>query len=141
MSDFTTSDQERQIALQCGRLAVDRKARSVRLLYVGDRIPITGFFLLATVNNNRHARAVRDAIRLESKEHGWGVPRAASEDPEGRWSLYDYGGIIVHLFDEEGREYFDLDGLWADVPEVDIESGEWIAFEAEERHTSEEESL
>ena len=55
--------------------------------------------------------------------------------------MYDYGGIIVHLFDEEGREYFDLDGLWADVPEVDIESGEWIAFEAEERHTSEEESL
>ncbi len=102
-------------------MAVDRKAVQVRLLHVGDRLGIAEYFVLATVTNRRQARAVRDAIRLELKEQGAGVPRAAHEDPEGRWSLYDYDGVIVHLFDEEGRRHFDLDGMWSDVPEVPVE--------------------
>lgn len=93
----------------------------MRLLFVGDRLGIASYFLLATVNNRRQARAVRDAIRLALKEVGAGVPMKASEDPDGRWSLYDYRGVIVHLFDDEGRSYFDLDGLWADVPEVTLD--------------------
>jgi ribosome-associated protein len=50
-----------------------------------------------------------------------GVPLHASEDPDGRWSLYDYGGVVVHLFDEEGRRYFDLDRRWKDAPELGLE--------------------
>ena len=105
----------------CAQEALDRKARDVRLLYVGDKLGIASYFVLATVNNRRQARAVRDAIRLSVKAAGAGVPMAASEDPDGRWSLYDYRGVIVHLFDDEGRRYFDLDALWADVPEVSVE--------------------
>lgn len=104
-------------------MALERKARDVRVLDVGDRLGIAEFFVLATVNNRRHARAVRDAIRVQLKEQGFGVPNAASEDPEGRWSLYDYGGVILHMFDDEGRDYFDLDGVWADVPSLKIEEG------------------
>jgi len=112
---------DRAIAHACAEIAIERKARDVRLLCVGDRLGIAEFFVLATVNNRRHARAVRDAIRLGLKEQGFGVPRAASEDPEGRWSLYDYGGVVLHLFDDEGRQYFDLDSVWADVPEETLE--------------------
>lgn len=104
----------------CAQEALSRKARDVRLLDVGDRLGIASYFVLATVNNRRQARAVRDAIRLTLKAVGAGVPMAASEDPDGRWSLYDYRGVIVHLFDDEGRRYFDLDGLWGGVPEVEI---------------------
>lgn len=105
------------------RLAVDRSARNVRLLEVGDRLGIAEYFVLATVNNSRHARAIRDAIRLKLKALGAGVPDTASEDPDGRWSLYDYGSLVVHLFDDEGRRYYDLDAVWADVPNIDIEAG------------------
>ena len=104
------------------RLALDRNARDVRLLEVGDRLGIAEYFILATVNNSRHARAIRDAIRLGLKELGAGVPDTASEDPDGRWSLYDYGAVVLHLFDDEGRRYFDLDSVWADVPTIDIEA-------------------
>jgi ribosome-associated protein len=76
--------------------------------------------VLATVNNRRQARAIRDAIRVELKSAGAGVPLAASEDPEGRWSLYDYGGVVVHLFDDEGREHFGLDERWEGVPELAV---------------------
>ncbi len=105
----------------CARIAVDRKARDVRLLHVGERLGICDWFVLATVNNRRQARAIRDAIRLGLKAEGAGVPLAASEDPDGRWSLYDYGSVVVHLFDEEGRRHFDLDGRWRDVEELAVD--------------------
>jgi len=107
---------DREIGVACAQLALERQARDVKLMFVGDRLGITGYFVLATVNNRRQARAVRDAIRVGLKEQGHGVPVSSSEDPEGRWSLYDYGSVVLHLFDDEGREYYDLDGKWADVP-------------------------
>ncbi len=107
---------DREIGMACAQLALERQARDVKLMFVGDRIGITGYFVLATVNNRRQARAVRDAIRVGLKEQGHGVPVSSSEDPEGRWSLYDYGAVVLHLFDDEGRQYYDLDGKWADVP-------------------------
>ena len=51
-------------------------------------------------------------MRVGLKQRGFGVPVKASEDADGRWSLYDYGGVVLHLFDDEGRRYFDLDALW-----------------------------
>ena len=114
----TQSSDDREIGLACAHLALDRKARDVKLVYVGDRLGIADWFVLATVNNRRQARAVRDAVRVGLKERGHGVPVTSSEDPEGRWSLYDYGGVVLHLFDDEGRQYFDLDSMWADVPSI-----------------------
>ena len=114
------SPEDRELGLLCARLAVDRQARDVRLLFVGDKLGIADWFVLATVNNRRQARAIRDAIRGELKAAGAGVPLAASEDPEGRWSLYDYGGVVVHLFDDEGRSHFGLDQRWAGVPELPV---------------------
>ncbi len=115
------SSDDREIGIACARLALDRQARDVKLFSVADRLGIAGIFVLATVNNRRQARAVRDAIRVGLKELGHGVPVASSEDPEGRWSLYDYGGVVLHLFDDEGREYYDLDSMWADVPTISVE--------------------
>jgi ribosome-associated protein len=115
---LTSADSE--LGLLCARLCKDRQARDVRLLFVGDKLGIADWFVMATVNNRRQARAIRDAIRAELKSAGAGVPLASSEDPEGRWSLYDYGGVVVHLFDDEGREHFGLDERWEGVPEVPV---------------------
>ncbi len=106
--------------MACARLARDRQARDVRLIFVGDKLGIADYFVLATVNNRRQARAIRDAIRLQLKAAGAGVPLSASEDPDGRWSLYDYGGVVVHLFDDEGRGHYGLDDRWRAAPEIDV---------------------
>lgn len=116
-----SGDVDREAALAIGRLALARKARDVRVLHVGDRLGIVEYFVFATVNNVRQARAVRDAVRTGLKDSGYGLPHASSEDPEGRWSLYDYGPVVLHLFDDEGRRWFDLDAMWADVPVLHIE--------------------
>jgi ribosome-associated protein len=119
-TESETPKDDRAIAVACAQFSLEKKARDVRLLFVGDRLGIAEYFVLATVNNRRQARAVRDGVRLGLKGLGFGVPQAASEDPDGRWSLYDYGGVVLHMFDDEGREYFDLDSIWADVPEIEV---------------------
>ncbi len=96
----------------------------MRLLFVGESLGIAEYFVLATVNNRRQARAIRDAIREGLRSAGAGVPFASSEDPDGRWSLYDYGGVVVHLFDDEGRRYFGLDDRWRDAPEMPVAKDE-----------------
>ncbi|GJM21201.1 MAG: hypothetical protein DHS20C15_11160 [Planctomycetota bacterium] len=125
MSSETQATQgltARQIGVACARLAAERMAREVKLIEVGDRLGIADFFVLATVNNSRQARAVRDAVRVGLKALGVGVPNLASEDPDGRWSLFDYATVVLHMFDDEGRSYYDLDGMWADAPQVDWEN-------------------
>lgn len=126
MSSDSSSNAEgltdKQVAVAAARLAADRMARDVKLVEVGDRLGIADFFVLATVNNSRQARAVRDAVRVGLKALGVGVPDKASEDPDGRWSLYDYGSVVLHMFDDEGRTYYDLDAMWADAPQIDWEN-------------------
>ncbi len=109
---------DREQGQLCARVALDRQAREVRLLFVGELLGIAEYFVLATVHNRRQARAIRDATREALKAAGYGPPMASSEDPDGRWSLYDWGVVVLHLFDDEGRRHFDLDGLWAGAEEV-----------------------
>lgn len=102
-------------------MALDRQAREVRLLFVGELLGIAEYFVLATVHNRRQARAIRDTARETLKAAGFGPPLASSEDPDGRWSLYDWGVVVLHVFDDEGRRHFDLDGLWAGAEEVPVD--------------------
>ncbi|HTE04713.1 MAG TPA: ribosome silencing factor [Planctomycetota bacterium] len=113
-------DEDRELGLLCAAVALERQAREVRLLFVGERLGIAEYFVLASVHNRRQARAVRDAARERLRAAGYGPPLASSEDPDGRWSLYDWGVVVLHLFDDEGRRHFDLDGLWADAEEVPL---------------------
>jgi len=114
-------DRDREQGQLCARVALDRQAREVRLLFVGELLGIAEYFVLATVHNRRQARAIRDTARETLKAAGFGPPLASSEDPDGRWSLYDWGVVVLHVFDDEGRRHFDLDGLWAGAEEVPID--------------------
>ena len=60
-----------------------------------------------------------DAVRERMKEHGR-MPRGI-EAPSSRWVLMDYGGVVVHLMSPEAREFYDLEGLWADADVLDVE--------------------
>lgn len=72
--------------------------------------------MIATGKNRRHLRAMADDIRRTLRERDHHVPREEGENDGGRWLLLDVGDAIVHLFDDETRAYYDIDGLWADAP-------------------------
>ncbi|MFO0981196.1 MAG: ribosome silencing factor [Planctomycetota bacterium] len=101
----------------CAHVADDKKAEDIVVLSVGELVPITDYFVIATVQNGRQMRAVTDEIRQRLKVFGRGAPHAEGEGGE-RWQLLDYGSVVVHLFDRESRGYYDLDSLWADAAKI-----------------------
>lgn len=118
----------RQVALACARLAVERKAENVVVLDVHKLLYLTEFFVIATGQSDRHLRALADEMTDELKESG--VERFGLEGVEdARWVLADFGGVIVHLFNDKARGFYDLEGMWADAKKVKTAGGEADADE------------
>ena len=81
------------------------------------------YFVIATGNNNTHVRALAD--ELEEKLKGEGLPPARVEGYRSNsWILLDWGNVVIHIFTQEGRDFYDLDHLWADGKNVEWQDSE-----------------
>ncbi len=90
------------------------------LLDVSKKLGLTDYFLIYSAANRRLAQAM--AREVEGRLKAEGVPPPRIEGLEvGWWVLMDYGDLVVHIFREEARSYYDLDHLWADAPRVDLD--------------------
>lgn len=111
------NDEGLAFAIAAARLAADNKAENVRVLDVRGLSSLTDFFVLGTGTSNRQMHAVMAAVR----EYARGLGRKAfgfEDATTAAWLLADFVDVVIHLFDEQHREYYDLDGLWGDAPEV-----------------------
>jgi ribosome-associated protein len=101
--------------------ALEHKVSSPVLLNLTGISQLTDFFYIASLDNARQIRSVAEKIVLRAKEAGHrplGVEGISGADTH--WALIDLGDVMVHLFLEEARGLYDLEGLWADAPRVDI---------------------
>jgi ribosome-associated protein len=105
------------LAKLCAHAAEEKKAEDIVVLAVGQLVPITDFFVIATVQNSRQMKAVSEEIRTRLKLFASALPHSEGVGDQ-RWRLLDYGTVVVHLFDPESRSYYDLDSLWADAQRV-----------------------
>ncbi len=111
-----TDDRNLQAKADAERLAraiVDqldeRQAEAIVLLDVEPVTDLADFFVIATANSRRQFGALEDALR-----HVPDTPFPRREGTsDGGWLLCDFGSVVVHIFDRETREYYDLDGLWS----------------------------
>ena len=98
----------------------EKQAIDILLLDVREQTSIADYFVIATVDNTRQARAIENdllrQLRLEQNIRPLGMEGAGSS--EGGWSLFDYGDVLVHLFTEESRAHYDLEGLWSEASVV-----------------------
>jgi ribosome-associated protein len=84
-----------------------------------DASSITDYFLICSGGSERQVRAIADAIDAASGPSG--IASLGIEGyREGRWILMDYGDVIVHVFSQDTREYYDLERLWANAPKLDL---------------------
>jgi ribosome-associated protein len=101
------------------RAALDKSALDVAVLDLQGLSGIADYFLVCSARSTTQADTIADAVRLALRAAG-----ARSRHSEGSahsgWLLLDYGDIVVHVFLEETRTYYDLDRLWADVPTVPV---------------------
>lgn len=98
--------------------ADDKLGQDSRAFFVGDTIGITDWFAVTSGNNNRQVRAIVEEIEEQIARHGGPKPRRIEGMDTLSWVLMDYGGFVVHVFDAESREFYDLERLWRDMPEL-----------------------
>lgn len=107
-------------ALLCAAYALEKKAFNVRILKVEGISSLTDYLLLVSGRSDRQVQAVAEAVRLGLKTDHATPPLAVEGMKEGRWVLIDYGDVMVHVFQEPVRDFYDLDGLWSEAAEIAI---------------------
>jgi ribosome-associated protein len=106
--------------VRAARAASDKLAHDIRILEVREQIAITEYFVICSGTTDRQVRAIGDAVEDELRDLG-AKPIRREGERDNRWLLLDYADIIVHVFTDEDRAYYELERLWKDVPVVEWE--------------------
>jgi ribosome-associated protein len=101
------------------RAADAKGARDVLILEVGDVLVVADEFVIASASNDRLVRAVVDDVERLVAEAGFSRPLRIEGLDDRHWVLIDYGDVVVHVFLDETRDYYELERLWGDVPRVE----------------------
>lgn len=106
----------------------DKKANDINVVKIEAISPIADYFVIATGTSNTHVRSLADEVEEKLKKENDTPPTRIEGYRSNSWILIDYDNVIVHIFTKEGREFYDLDRLWADgeklaldfVPETSV---------------------
>lgn len=110
----------RKLATAAARVALENNGRDVMVIDVCAQTAEFDLFVLATGTSRRQLHAISEQID-DVLEKQLGDKRLGIEGYEdSRWIVLDYGSVIIHLFDEETREYYDLESLWADGKRIPL---------------------
>ncbi|WP_426718523.1 ribosome silencing factor [Corynebacterium auriscanis] len=129
------------------RAAADKLAEDILVIDVSERLAITDCFVIASGDNERQVNAIIDEVEDQLHDEGFKPTRREGRG-EGRWVLLDYGDIVVHIQRRDEREFYALDRLWRDAPQIEVDGveqidrgPEWNAAEVDERNVSSAEEL
>jgi ribosome-associated protein len=92
----------------------------MRIYDVREASNVTDFFLIASAYNQRHIKALCDELHTHLKQNGI-IPIGKEGIGEGGWALIDCGDFVIHIFDPDSRQFYDLELIWGDVPQVEWE--------------------
>ena len=107
------------LAVTAARAADDKQGSDIVVIDVGNVLPITSLFVVASASNSRLVRTIADAV-TESVRNATGRSPVRSEGmAEAQWILVDYGDVVVHVFAEETRRYYEIERLYRDRPIID----------------------
>jgi ribosome-associated protein len=107
------------LAQRLATLAVDAKAEHPVLLDMSSKNAVTDVFLVLTALNRQHVHALQQRLARTLKKDG--VPTQATEgSQDARWVCMDFDTVWVHILTRDLRDYYDLEGLWGDVPRLPL---------------------
>ncbi len=108
----------RERAVKCAAFALDKKALDVRILEIRRLSSIADYLVLANGRSDKQVQAIADSVKQGLKKFGKALDIEGMT--EGKWVVIDYGDVIVHVFQEDVRHYYNLDELWSKAPVVEI---------------------
>jgi ribosome-associated protein len=112
-------------AILCLKIIQERKAIDPVLFDVRDHTSITDYFIVTSGSSSRQVQTIAKHIVRRMREEGFKVYGMEGEQ-QGHWVLIDYNDVVIHVFYQPVREFYDLEGLWVEAPRVELEpsSGE-----------------
>ena len=115
----TASDQAREIAVLVAIAAIEKKASGLEVIDVAGRVDYADFLVLMSGRSDRHVAALAASIEEALRKKG---KRALAVEglPHANWVLMDFGDVVVHVFQDDARAAYDIDGLWMDARRVPV---------------------
>ncbi|HAU39199.1 MAG TPA: ribosome silencing factor [Phycisphaerales bacterium] len=110
-------DSARELAVAAARIAQDNNAEDIVVLDLRGISPVTDYFVIATGTSDRQMRSIADDVIRHGKTVGQKVWQVAGME-SGDWIVLDFVDVVVHLFDQPHRRYYDLELIWGDARRV-----------------------
>ncbi|MFP3936868.1 MAG: ribosome silencing factor [Phycisphaerae bacterium] len=111
-------DSALKLAVEAARTAEEYNATDVLVLDLRDTSPVTDYFVICTGTSGRQMRTLTSELARRMKARGERAWRRAGEE-SAQWIVVDFVDVIVHIFDEYHRRFYDLELIWGEAPRVD----------------------
>lgn len=96
-----------------------KRGEDIQAIKISDLTILADYFVIVNGTSNTHARTLADEVEFQLSQNGI-EPLRREADTGNTWIILDYGDIIVHVFYKETRQFYKLEGLWADGEQLDI---------------------
>ena len=115
--------ESRELALKIAKILDSKKAIGLRVLKIGEISSIGDYFVIASATNKSHVQSLSDDIDFALGHEDGIAPQRVEGYSSASWILMDYSSVIVHIFNDEVREFYSLERLWSDakIEEIDFE--------------------
>ena len=113
------TERSLDLAMTAAKAADDKLATTVAGIDVSEQLALTDVFVIVSAATDRQVGAIVDEVEDQLREKG-AKPIRREGERDGRWVLLDFGDIVVHIQHDEEREFYELERLWKDCPEIDL---------------------
>ncbi len=110
----------KETALFLAKALDSKKGIDIKVLETGPLTTLADYFVLCSATSSTQIRALADACEKAMKEEHGELPHHVEGHRQGTWVLMDFSSVVVHIFNEEAREFYDLERLWSDAAPVDL---------------------
>ena len=117
ISPLESEQDARAIAM----MAAEKKAEDIVVLRVRELVQYTDWFVICSGRSDRQVAAIRDHLKRQTRNNLALRHTSIEGDGTNQWVIIDYGDVVVHIFFDPVREYYQLEGLWADAPQLELD--------------------
>ncbi len=107
------------MALEIAKALDSKKGQDIQVLKTGDLTTLADYFVICTATSTTQIKALADACEKNMKEQGE-PPHHIEGHRGGTWVLLDFSAVVVHIFDDEARKFYDLERLWQDAESLHL---------------------
>ena len=117
----------KRLAIAAATIADERKGEEIRVIEVADQLKVADYFVIVSGTSRTHVKALYNELHVRLKAAG--MTHLRPEGAElGWWVVLDYSDVVVHLLQPEAREYYDIERLYTDCPELDWRAEEPVVL-------------